>query len=807
MKFTLGWLKDHLDTQASLDEILEALTAVGLEVEGVDDPAKEFAAFKVAYVESAEQHPNADRLRVCKVNTGAETLQVVCGAPNARTGMKGIFAPVGSYIPGIDITLKKGNIRGEDSHGMLVSEREMKMSDDHEGIIEVDEKFEIGTPMADVFSLNDPVIEIAVTPNRGDCAGVRGIARDLAAFGLGTLKPLDTSTIPGTFDSPINVNLKFDQGSANACPLFMGRYIKNVKNGPSPDWVQKRLKAIGLRPISALVDITNYVSYDLCRPLHVFDADKLSGDIHVRLAQKGEKLEALNEKTYDLDDFMTVVCDDNGPTALAGVMGDIKTGCTDETTNVYLECAWFDPVRTARTGRALQINSDARYRFERDVDPEFTVEAAELATRLILEFCGGEPSSTIKAGDVPTWQRTIAFNPAQVKKLTGLDVNVNEQNTILAALGFEVSAKSDTEWAVQPPAWRSDVHGSADIVEEIARIHGYDKIEITSLPKTTPVTMAAESTGLARIRRARTMLAARGMDECVTWSFMDAGLARQFYVNDNQDEAGLKLTNPISSELDQMRPSILPNLIAAAGRNHDRGHHNNALFEVGPVFITASPDDQPVVAAGIRSEAQANRHWSSTEAARPVDAFDAKADALAVLEACGAPAANAQISKDAPSYYHPGRSGALRLGKNVLAWFGEIHPAILKDMDIKGPVVGFEVFVENIPEPKKKGGTAKPLLQLSPFQPLDRDFAFIVDRDVEVGSIVQAIRGADKNLISDVTVFDIYTGEHVGADKKSVALNVFIEPKDGTLTDKDLEDLSGKIIESVTHKTGGQLRG
>lgn len=804
MKFTLSWLKDHLDTNADLDTILDTLTAVGLEVEGIENPAELYKPFFVAHVESAEQHPDADRLRVCKVNTGKEIVQVVCGAPNARSGMKGVFAPEGSYVPGTDITLKKGVIRGQESCGMLVSEREMNLSDDHDGIIEVNESIEIGTPFSELYGLDDPVIEIALTPNRGDCAGVRGIARDLAAAGLGTLKPLDTDKVAGGFDSPISVDLKFNDANNEPCPLFVGRYVKNVKNGPSPDWLQKRLKAIGLRPISALVDITNYVSYDLCRPLHVFDADKLSGNLHIRLSENGESFKALDEKEYKLSDTMTAVCDDSGVVALGGIMGGLESGCTDETTNVFLEVAYFDPLRTAKAGRAAQITSDARYRFERGVDPAFLEDAAEIATRMIVEFCGGEVSHVVVAGKTPEHAKTVDYNPHDLERLTGISLPVSEQKDILARLGFEAGG-SDDKLSINVPSWRPDIMGAADIVEEVIRIHGFDKIETESLPRRRVVTEPAETDEQSRARMARLALANRGLNECVTWSFMDSELAEKFGSNDNQQAAALKIVNPISSELGQMRPSILANLIEAASRNHDRGYSDAALYEVGPIYLSGKPEGHVITAAGIRFGNSFDRHWTEDSHVRPVDAFDAKADAMAVLEACGAPSSNAQVTRDAPDFYHPGRSGVLRLGKNVIARFGEIHPALLEEMGIKQKVTGFEVFLGNLPTAKKKG-TAKPKLELSSFQPVARDFAFIVDKKTEANDLIRAIKGTDKKFIQDVSVFDVYEGKNVEEGKKSIALNVILQPVDKTLTEEDLEAISSKIIENVASKTGGSLR-
>lgn len=792
MKFTLSWIKEHLDTNASLEEIAEKLTALGLELEGIEDRAKAFAAFKTAHVISAEKHPDADRLKVLIVDTGKEKLQVVCGAPNARAGMKGIFAPDGSYIPGTGITLKKGVIRGQESNGMMVSEREMGLSDDHEGIIDLPADTPIGIPFADIYGLNDPVIDVAVTPDRADCAGVRGIARDLAAAGLGKLKPLNETPHKGAFKNPISVKL-----DDKACPLFVGRYIKGVKNGPSPKWMQDRLKAIGLRPISALVDITNYVSMDLCRPLHVFDADKLKGNITVRSAKQGEKLEALNDKTYELSEGMVAVCDDSGVLGLGGIMGGKSTGCSDDTVNVYLECAYFDPYRTAKTGRALEIISDARYRFERGVDPEFTIAGAEIATRMILDLCGGEASEVFKAGDVPDWKRSYDFDPAYTKKLAGIDVPEKRQIEILQSLGFEVNGKKAT-----PPSWRADVQGKADLVEEVARVEGFDKIPANAVRSIGSVPASAETDNFARSRKARAALASRGLYECVTWSFMKKDLAALFGSNDNP---ALALTNPISSELSQMRPSILPNLIEAAQKNADKGYTNTALFEVGPAFASPKIDGQKTVAAGIRHVAVGPRHWSGADAARNVDALDAKADALAALEAAGVPVGNLQIARSAPDYYHPGRSGALKLGNVVLAYFGEIHPAVLDTMDVKGPVAAFEAFLNNGPAMKKRG-SAKPLLTLSPFQPVQRDFAFLVDDKVEAESIIKAARSADK-IIDRVEVFDIYKGKGVEDGKKSVAINVILQPKDHTMSDAELESISKRIVETVIGKCGATLRG
>lgn len=803
MKFTLNWLKNHLDTQASLEEICEKLTALGLELDGLDDRAATYAPFKVALVEKAEKHPDADRLKVCTVRTAESTEQVVCGAPNARAGMKGIFAPEGSYIPGSDIRLKKGVIRGVESCGMLVSEAEMALSDEHDGIIEVDESIEIGTPFAQLYGLDDPVITIDLTPNRVDCAAVRGIARDLVAAGLGTLKPLDVSKVSGGFKSPVSVRIEDEDG----CKLFLGRTIRGVKNGPSPEWMRQLLKSVGLRPISALVDITNFLSLDLCRPLHVYDIAKLSGDIVVREAKEGEQFDALNDKSYTAHGGEVAIADQSGLIGFGGIVGGESTGCTEQSTDIFLECAYFNPIRMAKTGRMHGIDSDARYRFERGIDPAFTQAGMEIATRLILEICGGEASDVVEAGAMPDWQKTVDYDPSIVKNLIGMDVAPAVQKQILSDLGFEVREQG-AKFAVDVPPWRGDIwdadtDGRADLAEEIMRVVGLDDLPFVSVRAESAVVQPAETVLLSRVRQARNALASRGLHECVTWSFMNKELAAQFGSNDES----LTLSNPISAEIDQMRPSILPNLISAAAGNHARGFANAALCEVGPVFRSSKPDGQDMMAAGIRSGANAQRSWSDSNAARGVDAYDAKADALAALEACGAPAANAQIRTSASDYFHPGRSGVLALGKNILAQFGEIHPAILEEMDVKFPVVGFEIFLQNIPEAKKKSGTEKPFLQLAALQPLSRDFAFVVDENTNSEDIVRAAKSADKKMIAQAYVFDVYAGKGVEEGKKSLALNITIQPQEKTLTDEEIEAISQEVIAAVHAKIGGALRG
>ncbi len=802
MKFTLSWLKDHLDTDATLDEIAERLTMIGLEIEEVQDRAAGLEDFVVARVLEAKPHPNADKLQLCSVDTGAgDPMEVVCGAPNARTGLVGVFAASGCYIPGIDMTLKKAKIRGVESNGMLLSEREMGISDEHGGIIELAESSEIGTPAVDALGLNDPVIEIAITPNRGDCLGVRGVARDLAASGLGTLKPLAAEPVPGGFESPKTVHLDFGADAGDACPYFVGRTIRGVENRESPQWVKDRLTAIGLRPISALVDITNYVSYDLCRPLHVFDADKVDGDIHVRPAKAGEKLSALDGKEYELGDGMTVIAGEGGAEALAGVMGGEESGCVEATTTVFLEVAYFDPVRTAHTGRALNLQSDARYRFERGVDPAFLPDAAEIATRMVLDFCGGEASEVVVAGAEPEWRRNFTLRLDRCLTLGGVDVPVDEQKRILSVLGCELREDGDA-LEVAPPSWRPDIVGEPDLVEEILRIHGYHNIPSTPLMRERALPAPALDPEQRRRATARRVLAGRGLIEAVTYSFLPSAHADRF----GGASESLRLTNPISSELDVMRPSLLPNLIAAAGRNADRGQRDAALFEVGPRFFGGMPEEQDLVAAAIRSGRTGHRNWASPP--RPVDVYDIKADVLALLDALGAPVDSLQITTDAPDWLHPGRSGVMRLGpKTVMAHFGEIHPGALQALDVKGPVVGFELFFDNLPRKKAKKGAARTHLKLSPFQPLERDFAFVVDEGVEAGAVIAAARNADRKLIDDVRVFDVFAGGNVGEGKKSIAVNVTLQPIEKTLTDAEIEKVGDKVVAAVAKTTGGMLRG
>jgi len=795
MKFTLGWLKDHLETTASLDEIATTLTRIGLEVESIEDRSAPLAPFVVGEILTAERHPNADRLQVCKVAIGkGEPVEVVCGAPNARAGLKTAFAAIGTLIPASGEVLKAGAIRGVTSNGMLCSARELKLGEDHDGILELPAEAQAGAPIAPLLGADDPVIEINLTPNRADCAGVRGIARDLAAAGLGQLKPLTIDPVAGAFASRLKVRID----DHSACPLFLGRTVRGVKNGPSPKWLADRLTAIGLRPISALVDITNYLTFDRCRPLHVFDAKKVEGDVlTVRAALDGETIDALNGKTYLLAPGMTVIADGKGVESLGGVIGGAPTGCTDETTEIFIECALFDPKRTAETGRTLGVHTDARYRFERGLDPAAVYDGMEAATRMILDLCGGEPSEIVTAGQLPAWGRTIALRPDRVPALGGVEVPAERQARILTALGCVV-AEDGAAFAVRPPSWRGDIEGEADLVEEVLRIEGYDRIPSTPLPRLSVVTRPAVDAGQRRALLAKRALAARGLEEAVTWSFMGVDEAALF-----GGTAALDLVNPISTELATMRPSILPNLIQAAARNAARGYADVALFEVGPVFLEDGKAVQATVASGIRAGQRAPRHWSGKPAA--IDVFDAKSDAFALLATLGIDATKVTVDANPPSWFHPGQAGVIRQGPNALGSFGALHPDVLEALGHEGPCVGFEIDLGIVPLPRRKG-TERPPLALSPFQPVRRDFAFIVAEAVPAERLLRAVRGADRAMIVDVRLFDVYTGQGVDAGMKSLAVEVTLQPMERTLTDAEIEALAQRVVAAAAKETGATLR-
>ncbi|MCB1372664.1 MAG: phenylalanine--tRNA ligase subunit beta [Rhodobacteraceae bacterium] len=800
MKFTLAWLKEHLDTDATLDAITFALTDLGLEVESVTNPAARLAAFTVGEVIAASPHPDADKLRVCRVATAAGEKQIVCGAPNARAGIKVVVAAPGDYIPGIDTTIKVGRIRGVESHGMMLSEREMELSDEHDGIVELDPSAAVGARYIDVVPF-DPVIDIAVTPNRPDALAVSGIARDLAARGLGRLRTPAVAPVEGAEPCPVGVYLAPDV-AGEACPLFVGRLIRGVKNGPSPQWLQDRLRAIGLRPISALVDITNFVTYDRGRPLHVFDADKLHGAITVRLARPGEQLPALDGRTYAFDGSETLVCDEQGPEAIGGVIGGMRTGCTAETVNVFIESAWFDPHRTARTGRRLRINSDARYRFERGVDPAFTPLGVELAARMILDLCGGTASEVTIAGEMPRTARSYPLDPAHVERLVGMEIARGEQIRILSALGFAPEGEGAT-LDVAVPSWRPDVQGPADLVEEIARIASLSRLEGRPLRRPAGVARPILTPMQRREGQARRRIAALGYNECVTYSFIDREAAAAF----GGGQEATRLENPISSEMSHLRPELLPGLLRAAARNQARGFADLALFEVGQSFAGGEPGEQARIAAGIRVGATAPRDAHGSR--RPVDLHDARADTEAVLAAIGAPA-RTTLRRGAPAWFHPGRSGVITLGpKTVLAAFGELHPRVLGTLDLRGPAVAFAIQLEALPFPKTRSATRPPLVA-SDFQAVERDFAFVLDAEVEAGEVVKAARSADKALIDGVSVFDVFSGPRAeaqfGAGRKSLAIAVRLQPAEATLTDREIEAVSARIIAAVEAATGGSLR-
>jgi phenylalanyl-tRNA synthetase beta chain len=784
MKFTLSWLKEYLKTTADLEEISDKLTMIGLEVEEIINPAEKLAGFVTAEILTKEKHPNADRLNLLSVFDGTNTLQIVCGAPNCYAGMKVVLAKEGTIIPLYNEALKKGVIRGIESNGMLCSERELGLGDDHTGIKELPKETPVGVPLTEVLK-PDAVIEINVTPNRGDCLGVKGIARDLAAAGLGEFVETPTPEIKSSFKSPINVSIETQD-----CPVFTGRLIKGVKNGESPQWLKDRLTAIGLRPISALVDITNYFNIGEDRPLHVFDAGKLSGNLCIRSAKEGEKILALDGKEYDLHDGMIVIADEKGPQSVGGVMGGENTGCSSETTDVFLESAYFNPVSVAKTSKKLKLESDSKSRFERGIDPKATLSGLNRATAMILDLCGGEASEIVMDGQEPSYNQPIAFDYGKVEKLTGVKIPQEKGEDILIRLGFQ---KSSDGWTA--PSWRSDVDGQADLVEEILRIYGYDSLPLLSVRSEglAESIYTPEQKRQSDIRRA---LANQGLNQAITWSFMHSELAKDF------GSKGIRLQNPITSELDEMRPSLVPNLLSAVKRNNDKGEADVRLFELGPEFFGAKPCEQRTVAACVRSGMNLPLNWREKQ--RKVDVFDAKEDALAALKAAGIPAESVQTWQKAPCWYHPGKSGSLMQGKNVLAVFGEIHPEILKKMDIKGATVACEVYVDALPQMKSRRKVSA--LDSSNLQSVQRDFAFIVSIDVQAEKLLKSLKGVDKNLIKDVILFDVYEGEHLPEGKKSLAVKVILQPTEKTLTDAQIEQISDKIVKEAQKDYQAELR-
>jgi phenylalanyl-tRNA synthetase beta chain len=807
MKFTLSWLKEHLDTDASVQAVVDAMTMAGLEVEHVDDPASKLAVFSVARIVEAVQHPNADRLRVCQVDTGDGRKEIVCGAPNARAGLTTIYAPIGAYVPGLDVTLEARPVRGVVSNGMLCSASELEVAAESDGIMELAADLPIGLSAAEALGL-EAVIDFEVTPNRPDWLGVRGIARDLAATGLGTLKPEPEAAIRGAFPCPVEIRVDGD-----ACPVFAGRVVRGLKNGPSPAWLQQRLTSVGLRPINALVDVTNLISYDRARPLHVYDRALLVGEViearlgrapgrpshtdgHSPAPHKDEQLIALDGKTYDITPEMCVIADADGerPVGLGGVMGGGSTGCTDATTEVFIESAWFDPIRTAQTGRTTGIASDAQYRFARGVDPQSVVPGLELATKLILEICGGEASEIVVAGEAPAPPGPIAFERSYVKKLSGLNVGAERIDAILTALGFALSGPQ-----VTPPSWRRDVGGKADLVEEVARIAGFDALPAEPLPPVARPPGGVLTVRQIRMRNARRALAALGYSEAVTWSFLKRETAGAF----GGGAEALMLANPIASDLECMRPSTLPNLIEAVGRNARKGFPDVALFEAGPIYRGDQPGDQAASIGAVLAP-HPPRHWAG-DRSEPIYAL--KADLLALLEELGAPSLQLVQTGVSP-WWRPGRAARLQLGpRTVVAEFGELHPRVLKQLDVVGPVMAFEIDLDALPEPKRKAVKTRPALALSTLMPLTRDFAFVLGADTAAGDLVKAVAGADKQLIQEVRVFDLYSGPGVPDGAKSVAVEVVVQPREKTLTDAEIEALSAKIVAAAEKTTGAKLRG
>lgn len=786
MRLSLTTLKKYLDTKASTEEIVEKLTMIGLEVEEVEDLAARLQGFIIGEIKSVEQHPNADRLHLLKVFDGKQDLQIVCGAPNVRVGLKSILALPGCLIPKFNEKLEVGKIRGIDSNGMLCAEDELLLGEDHTGIIELDTDLPAGTPAVEALNA-DVVLDLNVTPNRPDCLGVKGIARDLSAAGIGKFVDTPVPEIKDKFKSSINVKIEDD-----ACPIYTGRYIRGVKNGESPEWMKKALVAAGLRPISALVDITNYLNIAECRPLHVFDADKVAGNITVRAAKEGEKMMALDDKEYTLSPEVCVIADDKAAQSIAGIMGGVDTAVSKDTVNVFLESAYFVPAKIAKAGGLTGALSDSRSRFERGVDPNSAIDDNARATQMILDLCGGEPSEIVVAGETPDCTRTIDFKYSEVKRLTGMEVSEEDQKRILTALGFGVKGSK-----ISVPSWRlHDVSLPADLVEEVVRIYGLDNLPDAPVrAETLPIgNLLPHQKREVAVRRA---LAERGLNQAITWSFMDSKLAKYF------DSKGVKLANPISSDLDELRPSLVPNLLSAVKRNQDTGVQDVQLFEVGPEFYSDKCGEQRLVACAVRAGSYLPKAWNENE--RAVDVFDAKQDAISALMAADAPE-NMVVYKNAPSWYHPGRSGSLQLGKNKLAVFGEIHPRILKVFDIKTPVVACEVYLDALPPVKQRENKMQKAFQKSQYQAVTRDFAFVVDKNVEAQKLLASIQNVDKNLIQSLSVFDVYEGEHLPEGKKQIAVQVVIQSMEKTLTDAEIEALSQQIINYAAKNTGAELR-
>jgi len=797
MKFTLSWLKDHLDTNKDLDSIVDTLTNIGLEIESVEDKSKDFSDFTVAEVLKAEKHPDADRLKVCTVKSIDGTFQVVCGAPNARQGMKGIFAPENSFIPGTGVKLKKSKIRGVESCGMLVSEREMGISDEHDGIIEVDSKYSLGEKFIKVFNLDDPIIEINITPNRGDCLSIRGVARDLAAAGLGTFKENTLiKNIKGTFDSPVKWKKDFTGDEEYICPGVAGRYFKNVTNKESPSWLQQRLKAIGLRPISALVDITNYITYDLGRPLHVYDADKISGHLNMRYAKENESCLTLDEEKRQCTKDMIVISDDNKLHGIGGIMGGFDSGCSLDTKNVFLETALFDPISVTKTGRHLKLQSDARYRFERGIDPTSIHWGVQAATKMILDLCGGEASKPVQTSILENKLNTFDFNTDKIISLGGVDVPKIKQKSILESLGFKVSEKGNI-FSITVPSFRPDIEGQADIVEEILRIYGFDKIPLNNVSdhsnKKDVLSSALKS--FYKIKRA---IANTGYLEAVTWSFMDEKVAKLVSKN------FIKIKNPISADLDVMRPSNIPNLLTAVNLNKSRLITSAKIFEVGPIFDETLDENQVNVATGIAYGNVSRNNWNSVK--KDFDVFDIKADIMTILKFLNVPIDNLIYEAISNTVFHPGKSSSLRIGKNIIANFGELNPILLKSFDISNVVVAFEIFIETLAQFQNKKISTISAFDNNPFQTVERDFAFLLSKSIKANDIVSKIKKINKKIINKVSIFDVYEGEKIDNESKSIAIRVQLQPLEKTFSDDEIDSISNQIVESIVTNFNATLR-
>ncbi len=790
MKFTLSWLREHLDTEAGIDEILERLTAIGLEVEGVENPADRLRPFVIAEVLTAAPHPQADKLQVLTVDTGAgDPIQVVCGAPNARAGLKGVFGGPGAYVPGSDLTLKVAAIRGVESRGMMCSVRELELGDAHEGIIELPAEAPVGQSFAAFAGIDDPVIDVAITPNRQDAMGVHGIARDLAASGLGRLRPVEIPAIDGLFPCPTEIRTDDPAG----CPAFFGRVVRGVRNGPSPEWLQQRLKAVGQRPISALVDMTNYIMLTYGRPLHVYDLATLKGALVARRARDGEEVLALNGRTYRLDSETTVIADDEQVHDIGGIMGGEHSGVSETTTDIVIECAYFEPAHIAMTGQKLALTSDARTRFERGVDPEFLEPGLAIATALAIDLAGGEPSELVRAGVPPRLDRTIDYRPERCLELAGMDVAPDDQREMLERLGFSVETGSP--WQVRVPSWRRDVEGSADLVEEVARMAGFDRLPSTPLPREPGIARPTATAAQKLERKLRRNAAARGFHEAITWSFVSEAEAAPF------GGSPWTLANPISEELKVMRPSMLPGLLAATARNRARGAESIRLFEIGRRYLR--DEERPTLGLVMAGDRTA-RHWRSGKA-QAFDAYDGKAEAIALLAAAGAPVDNLQVGAAEGNIYHPGRSGRLTLGpKNVLAEFGELHPRLLSAFDLDESVIAAEIFLDRIPT-RRGSGHARAPYSPPALHAVKRDFAFLVPAGTPAGDLLRAVRGADKDRITSVRLFDLFSGAGIPEGQESLAVEVSLQPGEKSFTDEELKAISERIVAAAT-KAGATLR-